>query len=725
MIAGRSWIRDPSPRAALVAFLAPILGAALAAGALRPRGGERAAEEGEPIYLGEPYREMGDLEAIRARGRLRVLAERASEDYLPRDVDPLFRLRELARGFGRELRAPAVLVPVDSFEALIPALVEGRGDIIATNLTVTPSRKRRVAFTVPLATTREQIVARTGDAPGSEAELAGRSLAVQRNTSFWDRARDLTQRVRGLRLEPLPAELTREEILDLVAEGGADLTIEDSNVLDVALGYRPELRAAFEVSGDQAIAWAVRRGNPRLLGALNAYLQRERLTREQSLVYKEDLPDIRKRGRLRVITRNNAASYFLWRGELRGFEYELVREFARRHRLRVEPVVANSHADLLPLLLQGRGDLVAASLNPTDSRRGLGVAFSLPYNYASQQVVVRAAEKGGLNSPRDLAGRTVVVRPSSAYWASVAALQETGLSVKLAPAPESFDVEEVIDRVAGGEYDLTVVDSHLLALELIQRDDVAPAFELTGPQPHGWAVRATDAQLLRALDGFWAREFKGPFYEVVYGRYFRSSGEFAARQGAAGEPAGPGRFTEWDDAVRQIALANGFDWRLVVALMYQESRFDPDAESWAGAQGLLQVMPLTARELGYRDLRDPVTNIRAGTRYLAQLRERFAPELYAEDRIWFAIAAYNAGLGHVLDAQRIARQQGWNAHRWFGHVENAMRLLSRPEFARQARHGYLSGHRPVAYVRQIRDRYSAYIQLTGQWGGGPEPARIG
>jgi len=680
-------------------------------------------DQGEPAYVGEPYRETGDLEAIRNRGQLRVLVERASEDYLPRDVDPLFRLRELARGFGRGLGAPAVLVELQSFEALIPALIEGRGDLIATNLTVTSSRKRRVAFTVPVAFTREQIVARAGDAPDSVEELAGRSLAVQRNTSFWDRARTLTQRIRGLRLEPLPSDLTREEILDRVADGSVDLTIEDSNVLDVALGYRPELRAAFEVSGDQAIAWAVRRRNPRLLGALDAYLQRERMSREQSLVYKDDLPGIRKRGRLRVITRNNAASYFLWRGELRGFEYELVREFARRHRLRVEPVVANSHADLVPLLLQGRGDLIAASLTPTEPRRERGVAFSLPYNYASQQVVVRAGEQDRVRSPRDLNGRQVVVRPSSAYWTSVLSLQRAGLGVDLVPAPEDLDVEEIIDRVALGEYDLTVVDSHLLALELTHRDDVAAAFDLTGPQPQGWAVRASDTQLLRAIDGFWAREFRGPFYNVVYRRYFRSP-EIAELKRTAGQPFGRGRFTQWDDAVRRIALEHGFDWRLVVALMYQESRFDPNAESWAGALGLLQVMPLTARELGYRDLSDPVTNIQAGTRYLAQLREQFAPELYAEDRIWFALAAYNAGLGHVLDAQRVARQQGWNAHRWFGHVENAMRLLSRPEFARQARHGYLTGHRPVAYVRQIRDRYSAYLQLTKQWDE-PLPGRVG
>ena len=94
---------------------------------------------------------------------------------------------------------------------------------------------------------------------------------------------------------------------------------------------------------------------------------------------------------------------------------------------------------------------------------------------------------------------------------------------------------------------------------------------------------------------------------------------------------------------------------------------------------------------------------------------RSSSDLFAEDQLWFAVAAYNTGPGHVLDARREARQLGWDDHRWFGHVERAMPLLSRPEYAQHARHGYLSGRRPVAYVRLIRDRYGAYINLTAQW----------
>jgi membrane-bound lytic murein transglycosylase F len=707
-----------SSAASLIVFLGPLVCAAFVLDGARVSSGRQVSPPLEPLFVGEPYREVGDLEALRQRGQLRVLVERSSESYLPRTADPLFRRRDLVRSFGLDLGVETVLVPVETPDDLIPALLEGRGDVISANLVVTEDRKARVAFSLPHGRSRQQIVSRRRDSPQSLEDLAGRILCVRPRTLYWDRAEELRQRIPALRIEPIDPTWTRDEILDSVSSGAIDLTIEDSNVLEAALQYRPELSAALDVSHDRAVSWAVRPTNPQLLGALNAHLQRERLAREDRRVFFDDLPGIRTRRRLRLLTRNHPASYFLWRGELRGLEYELVEEFARRHKLRVEVVVADSHADLFPLLREGRGDLIAASLTPTAERRAGGVAFSRPYHHAVQRVVSRADERS-LSSPRDLGGRTVVVRRSSAYWESLMALQESGIDVMLEAAPETLDVEEIVDRVATGEYDLTVADNHVLELELTRRDDVIAQFALGEPQPVAWAVREDAIELLRAIDDFWAREYRGPFYNTVYRRYFRSPAERVD----ANWPQEAGRFTEWDGAVKRQALEAGFDWRLIMALMYQESRFDPQATSWAGARGLLQVMPQTALQLGVREMDDPIRGIEAGIRYLAWLREQFDPELYAEDRIWFALAAYNTGLGHVLDAQRVAKDLGWNHRRWFGHVERAMPLLSRPEFARLARHGYLSGRRPVAYVRLIRDRYSAYIALTEQWEQRPVAAR--
>ena len=128
----------------------------------------------------------------------------------------------------------------------------------------------------------------------------------------------------------------------------------------------------------------------------------------------------------------------------------------------------------------------------------------------------------------------------------------------------------------------------------------------------------------------------------------------------------------------------------------------------------MQVMPRTAKELGLTDLKDPETGVHAGVKYLQWVRERFEPELDVKDRMWFTLAAYNAGQGHVRDARRLARQKGWNDNRWFGHVEKAMLLLSKKEYSSKARHGYVRGSEPVKYVRDIRSRFFAYQRLTSE-----------
>jgi len=148
-----------------------------------------------------------------------------------------------------------------------------------------------------------------------------------------------------------------------------------------------------------------------------------------------------------------------------------------------------------------------------------------------------------------------------------------------------------------------------------------------------------------------------------------------------------------------------------VAQMYQESRFNPDARSWAGAVGLMQVLPRTAKSIGFHDVRTPDDGIHAGVKYLDWVRDRFDPELPVEDRMWFTLAAYNAGHGHVRDARRLARKLGLNPNRWFGNVEKAILLLSKRKYARQARHGYCRGAEPVKYVHEIKRRYEAYLQV--------------
>lgn len=700
--------REPRSRTARLASLLLLGLVALACG---PEQGEIApppaphesgfADDGTPLHT-------GDLAAIRAAGSLRVLVLRTPEQYLPRSGSPLDFERRVATELGRDLGLDVQFVPVDGLDELIPALLEGRGDLVVNNFTVTDRRRRRVAFSTPIATVTEQVVGRA-DEPvlASAAALAGRTLAVRRSSSLWGTAMALKEAHEGIAVVEAPERMETEELLDRVADGSFDLTLTDSNLMHAALSWRDDVKVVLDLGEPRLVAWAMRPESVELRKAVDAHLAEVASGRTAEGNHTDDLPGIRERGVLRVLTRNSATTYFIWRGQLMGFEYELARKFAALHGLRLEMVVPPSREDLVPWLLAGKGDIVAANLTATPQReRELGIAFSRNYLGAVETLVARRDDP--IEDPEDLRGRTVAVRRSSSYWATLSELDEK-LGFELEPAPEEMETEAIIAGVASGRFDLTVADSHIADVELTHRDDVRKAFALGEPVEHGWAVRRDATRLLASIDAFFTQEFRGLFYNVLVRKYFKDPRKVRRH---AEHRARDGVISRWDPLIQEYAQRYGFDWRLIAAQMYQESRFDPQAHSFAGARGLLQVLPRTAREFGFDDLHEPENGIHAGVRYLSWIRDRFDSGSDQKERTWLSLAAYNAGYGHVRDAQRIARSRGLDPDRWFGNVEKAMLLKENPEVYRQTRFGYARGREPVAYVRAIRDRYRAYVRVA-------------
>ena len=173
-----------------------------------------------------------------------------------------------------------------------------------------------------------------------------------------------------------------------------------------------------------------------------------------------------------------------------------------------------------------------------------------------------------------------------------------------------------------------------------------------------------------------------------------------------------GELSPYDALLKKYATRYGFDWRLMAAQAYVESEFNPKAKSWAGARGLFQVMPRTAEELGFSNLEDPEEGIHAGMKYMNHLMNRFNKSLPFRQRLRFALASYNVGLGHVQDARRLAKEQGLDPDRWFQNVEKAMLLLEKPKYCKKARFGYCRGSEPVQYVSKIQSLYDAYTELV-------------
>ncbi|WP_345552317.1 transporter substrate-binding domain-containing protein [Microbulbifer aestuariivivens] len=664
------------------------------------------------------YIEKGDLADIRKRGTLRLLAPVGiSEESLPRDGLPGSTWRELAEKFARSRGLQPQWVYVQSFADLIPALREGRGDIIAINFTRTKQRAEQVAFTRPLQYVRELLVTRT-DAQRAESGQPVQ-VALRRGSAFAHALAGgsenavATEQAGRFEIRYLDEPADYDSLLGGVASGKYPATVVDSNLADALLPFYPELAVSETLNSKRAIAWAVRKQAPVLVQSLNEFLTGEHLIAEQMQERPlRDWAQIKESRTLRVLTRNHPASYFMWKGELMGFDYDLLRKFAEEQGLRLSMVVPGPDVDLGEALNAGLGDMIAASLTVTEARREQGLSFTRPYMEVQEQVIAAKAVNGADNTDIAgmLTGAKVAVNPLTSYYDNLDQLalqQNQPLEIV---AVEGATTEYLIEAVANGEYPFTVADSHLVAIERTYRDDFTVIGNLAGKQQIAWAVRNQQPDLLKKLNGFLNAKYRGLFFNVTYNKYFKESKRIEAPLQERLRSAS--KLSPYDPIVKEYAAKMNRDWRMIVAQMYQESRFDPKARSFAGARGLMQVLPRTARQMGITDLYQPENNIRAGISYLQWLEDRFPKRLEFDERIYFTLAAYNAGHGHVRDARKLAQSLGKDPDRWFGNVEEAMLLLSKPEYYRKARFGYVRGREPVNYVREIRNRYLGYLSVA-------------
>ncbi len=521
---------------------------------------------------------------------------------------------------------------------------------------------------------------------------------------------------RSLHLEPVVVPVEHaEHLTPALLSGRGDIIIANWPIT-------PEYsnRIAFTVPLDRSqrmlvghSAWAVRPQADALRDLLNRFVTQQRLVQPERQSRTADLSGIRSARALRVATRNSAVNFFVWRGQLLGFEYELAEHFARELNVRLEIVVADDSESLFDMVRNGEADIAAAFLSPMARDDDSDIRWSRPYHRAHQMVVGRAGT-GGIDSVAELSGRTFHVRPESRYERTLKILAHVhDLELDIQPVATDQEPELTLERVAQGEYDLTLADEHLVRNAMMWIEGLEPGLTIGNEITHHWAVRTDNPALRAAIDDFFEREYRGLTYNTLYAKYFRDRGRVRGHSTQRIDLQHGREISPWDDIVREHAQTYGLDWRLILAQIYQESSFNPRARSWMGAKGLMQIMPPTARQLGIdADLTDPETSIAGGIRYLDWLRDRFDGDLQVNDRMWFMLAAYNAGIGHVRDARRLAAELGYDPDRWFDNVEIAMEKLSQREYFQHASHGYVRGHEPTDYVRKIRERYLAYILWT-------------
>lgn len=667
--------------------------------------GYSTLEESKPL--------KGDFDNILRAGKLRILVPQdfTSVNYLPRKKSPLAEQQRVAEEFALSHGLMPELVLVKNFAELIPALVAGKGDIIINNLTINDSRREKISFSVSVAHVREQVIVRVDDDRVKRVrDLSGKTVMVNRDSTFWHALQWLKDnKYPEINLLAAPDHVKREQILDLLASGEIDATILDSNLAEIFLGYRDDIKVATNFSGQRDIGWGIRKDAPGLVSEINRFLQLEHYADNSAATPTDDFDKIKQRKYIRVLLRNNSASYFLYRGELMGFEYELMKEFARYHDLRLEVMLHPVQQKSANWLLEGKVDIAMGFLEQDPRLKSLGVGYTNPYHYAHQHIVVNA--KNPARKLSDLKSVEIGVRRNSGSWRRLNRLQQQGVELDLRASDDNLGVQQLVQKVAGGELDATLIEQHVLDIELAASSNIKSVVMLDEEIPHVMAVRKNNEQLEKALNKYIERIYKSEFYNVLYNKYFKSRKSVARMNKGRITDLENGKISPFDNLVQKYSEKYGFDWRLISAQMFQESGFDPDAKSHRGARGLMQLMPRTARSLGIEKIDEPAGSIRAGVEYMDWLRDRFDDELPLAERLWFSLAAYNAGIGHVHDARRLARKLGKDPDKWFDNTEQAMLLLSKKKYARKARYGFVNGQEPVNYVREIKQRFEAYVEL--------------
>jgi membrane-bound lytic murein transglycosylase F len=660
---------------------------------------------------------QGDFNEILASGKLRILVQRdySRVSYLPRKPSPLAEQLAVAEAFATSHGLRPELVLVSSFSKLIPALEAGKGDIIVANLTINDQRLKKISFSVPVDHVKEMIVvSKSNDSIKIVADLNGKKVMVNVGSTFWHALQWLKKnKYPDIDILPAPDHTNREQLLDILVTGDIDATIMDDNLVEIFESYRNDIKVAVNFSSQRNIGWGIRKNAIQLVSEINRYLQLEHAVDEKGKIFSGDFDLIKKRKTLRVLLRNNSASYFLYRGELMGFEYEIISEFARFHNLRLKVIVPPGHDDFYDWLLDGKADLAMGFLEALDSRRAQSVEFTQPYHFASRHIIVHRDNK--TKSIEDLNRQVLAVRLNSSENLSLAKLQQNGANLNIRSVDDSIEIEQLIQRVGDKTYDATLADEHLLEIALADSQPVRSALKLETEAAHSIAIKKKNIKLQTALNEFIKKTYKGEYYNVLYAKYFKN--KRSVKRLAEGRIVDTleGHISPYDVLIKKYSNRYGYDWRLITAQMYQESGFDPKAKSPAGAIGLMQLMPRTALSIGVNNMKDPASSIKGGVKYLSWLRDRFDSELPIGERLWFSLAAYNAGLGHVQDARRLTKELGLDNKKWFGNTENAMLLLSKREYSSQARYGYVNGREPVKYVREIKERFEAYIDMSGSF----------
>ena len=435
-----------------------------------------------------------------------------------------------------------------------------------------------------------------------------------------------------------------------------------------------------------------------------------------------NLDRIRQEGILKVVTEYNSISYFIYRGQPMGFQFEMLHALANHLDLELEVTVSNDLDKNFRDLREGAVDLIAMNLTVTADRKQF-VKFTSPLLQTRQVLVqrkpdrwevmnLRQKESNVIRNQLNLAGKTVYVQAGSVYAKRLMSLSdEIGGGIRIREV--QLESEQLVQRVALGEIDYTICDENVGLVNTTYFPQIDVGTAVSFPQNVAWAVHLSSDSLKAEIDG-WINEYrKTSSYALLYNKYFKNRHTYRNIH-SEHYALSSGKISRYDEILKAESEKIQWDWRLLASMVYQESRFNPQATSWAGAFGLMQLMPGTARNYGVSIESPPGEQVKAGVKFIQWLDDRFREIITDDDeRIKFILASYNIGYGHIQDARRLAEKHGADPNIWHDSVEKWLLKKSDPQFYTDqvVKYGYARGIETFNYVREVMERYEHYKNI--------------
>ncbi|WP_440904433.1 membrane-bound lytic murein transglycosylase MltF [Catenovulum sp. SX2] len=423
--------------------------------------------------------------------------------------------------------------------------------------------------------------------------------------------------------------------------------------------------------------------------------------------YQSKAEQIVEAGKVRVGTLYGSSTYYLTSDGAAGFEYELAKSFADYLDVELEVVPVYDLSDLFPLLDNNKVDFLAAGLTATQTREQK-YRFAPAYQDISEKLVF----KQGKERPRDwtdLAGKLVITEQSS-HQETLEALALEGFEWHVT---KEQDVEELIQAVLNEEIDYTIVDSNLLAVNRRIYPELSIGFTVSDDQRISWALaREQDDSLYALLIDFFGSVHASGHFAHLEDKYFGHVRDFDYVDTRVFIQEIDKTLPKYRAWFEQYAEEYKLDWKLLAAQSYQESHWNPRAKSPTGVRGIMMLTLPTAKQMGVKSRLDAEANIRGGARYLSSLIKRIPERIQEPDRTWFALAAYNQGMGHMEDARRICQSLGGDPDKWH-EVKKYLPLLQKKKYYKWTRYGYARGQEAVTYVENIRRYHDSLIWFFG------------